>query len=245
MLRKIILTLCALLLTVLPALAEEAVPAITLHEDVLLLQAANNALTDQYGHTRATLGLFEAELHHCGDTVIVTYVSNGSVDASLTGEYFVIISGEQVQALWTHDAVDTSLWQAGDLNSPAWGVKQLTAYLDEHPYTRNDFCTPYVKDFGVRIIAEDVNPDNRQEAAQARQLATAAVQAMYSLTDEETAALTWIIDMCGVLNFPETEDRWIIMLQNDDVIDPTGYYVTLNPETGMIYDISVSTGGVG
>ncbi len=244
MLKKLLSLLIVLLLAVLPALAEEA-PAFTLHEDVLLMQTANNALIERYGHTHATLGLFDAALHRCGETTIVTYTSNGSVEASLTGEYFVIISGSDIQPLWTHDAADAALWQSGDLSSPAWGVKQLTAYLAEHPYTRNDFCLPYVKDFGVRIITEDVNPGNRPEAAQARQLAMAAVQAMYGLTDEETDALTWVIDMCGVWNYPETEKQWIVLLQDDDVIDPTCYYVTLNPETGMVYHISISTGGVG
>ena len=97
MYRRLIFILTALLLAALPACAEER-PAPVLSEDVLLMQRANNALIDRYALTLPTLGLFDAELNRCGDDAIVTYVSNGSVDGSLSGKYFVLLSGETAQA---------------------------------------------------------------------------------------------------------------------------------------------------
>lgn len=263
MFRKFALILMALLLAALPALAEAAPPyfnkgstedALVFSEDVLLMQTANSALIDRYGLTRATLGLFQQELSRCGETAIVTYASSGSIPDSLAGQYFVIITGDSVQPLWTHDAVDPALWQSGELTSPAWGVKQLTAYLDAHPYERADFCTPYVREFSSfdwdPLLAaggsfQDVCTENRAEAGAARDLAIAAVKAMYGLSDEETAKLSWLIDMCRLYHYPDGHGEWEIMLQDDDVLDPISYYVTLDEDTGLILKVILSSGGVG
>lgn len=248
--KRMLTLILALMLLCGAALAEAPV----FGPDALLLQQANAALTDKYGLTHEALGLFNPSIKHCGDSAFVTYTTNGSVPDILTGEYTVLVSVGSVQAFWTHDGVDAALWQSGDLNSPAWGVKQLTAYLDEHPYTRASFCDPYeqvqraaeLKALTAATDKEDLTPANRESANAASEAALAAVQVMYSLTDEETANLHWVADLSSLSHYRDGHSQWHLMFQEvADVLDPISYYVTLDADTHVILYITHSSGGVG
>lgn len=133
-------------------------------------------------------------------------------------------------------------------------MKQLTAYLAEHPYRRGDFCTPYVQtvmpfEMDAFLAAggtfEDLSNANRVAAQIARNRAIAAVQAMYSLSDAEVSRLSWVVDSIRLYRYPDGHEEWQVMLAEPDVLDSPAYYVTLDAQTGMILRISISTGGVG
>lgn len=248
---KKILTLLLTAMLILPAaMAEE----VTLAPDMLALQRANRAMTEKYGHTHETLGLFEVGLIQGGEQYLITYTSGGSVPEALTGKYYALVTGEEVHVVWTHDGVDAALWQSGELASPAWGVKQLTVYLDEHPYTRSTFCDPYEaaalseleKTVTGAVPFNEVTRDDRSAAEAASKLARKAVQVMYGLSDEVVARLHWPADMTSVAHDPDGHTEWLIVLQdNADVLDPVTYYVTLNGDTGEILRITHFSGGVG
>ena len=70
MLKKLLPLLLALMLTALPAYAENPP---TFIEKVHLLHTANTALCDQYGLTLPTLGLFDASVDRYPGLAIVTY----------------------------------------------------------------------------------------------------------------------------------------------------------------------------
>ena len=250
--KKLLLLLLALVLAAPATMAAE----ITLSPDVLALQRANRVLMDKYGHTHETLGLFHVSLQCYGEQHLITYRSNGSIPDTLTGEYLAIVLDEDIHVIWTHDNADAALWQSGDLNSPAWGVKQLTAYLDAHPYTRADFCDPY--ESAALASAEsaaldgsvpfnELTHEDRPAADEASVLARKAVQIMYGLPDDVVTRLDWPVDMTTVAHYPDGHIEWHVMLQDNapDVLDPITYYVTLNGDTGEILRVSHSSGGVG
>ena len=213
------------------------------------------ALTDKYGHTHVTLGLFDPHVTLCGETALIRYtISDGHVSAALAGEYFVLITPESAQAFWSHDGADAALWQSGDLNSPAWGAKQLEAYLAEHPYTRADFCVPYEEAHYTTALngefaadpTDPVNKDNRESAEAAAAQARAALQVMYDLPADVVTGLDWELDLSTQINYRDGHSEWHLMLQdNTDVLDPITYYVTLDAESHEILRITHFSGGVG
>lgn len=249
---KKILSLLLIVMLFLPAAMAEAV---TLAPDMLALQRANSAMAEKYGHTHETLGLFEVSLIQGGEQYLITYTSGGSVPEILTGKYYALVTGEEVHVVWTHDGADAALWQSGELASPAWGVKQLTVYLNEHPYTRSTFCDPYeaaalseqAKTITGAVPFNEITRDDRSAADAASELARKAVQAMYGLSDEVIARLDWPVDMTTVAHYSDGHTEWLIMLQDNlpDVLDPITYYVLLNADTGEILRITHSSGGVG
>lgn len=249
--KKLLILLLALMLTAPAVIAEE----VTLSLDVLALQRANQALMDKYGHTHETLGMFDVQLDRYGEQYLITYRSNGSVPELLTGKYTALVSPEDVHVLWTHDDVDASLWQSGELTSPAWGVKQLTIWLDESPLTRYHFCDPYenallaaqAEQVSASITVEEVTRDNRSAAEVASQLSRKAVQAMYNLPEEAINRLHWFIDLTELTRYPDGHNEWRIVLQDDvlDVLDPITYYVTIDADTMEILLVTYFVGGVG
>lgn len=249
--RIITLLLTLLLLFSCTALAEE--PAFSPEADAL--RKGYVALMDKYGHTHETLGLFEPRITLYGSTALITYtIGDGNVSDRLAGEYFVLITGDSAQAFWSHDGADADLWQSGDLNSPAWGVKQLTAYLDESPMTRWDFCAPYEESHYATALNEEyavnpsdpVNKDTRASAEAAAAQALVALQHMYDLSDEVTDRLDWYADMSNIHHYRDGHSEWFLMLQdNADVLDPIRYFVTLDADTHQIIRITHSSGGIG
>lgn len=248
--KKLLTLLLAIMLAVSAALAEE----IAFSPAAEALRKGYNALKDKYGHTHETLGLFQPHINIYDTTAFIRYtVGDGNVSESLAGEYFVLVTGDSVLAFWSHDGVDAALWQSGDLNSPVWGVKQLTAYLDESPMTRADFCDPYAQAQAAAInqeyaadALEAVNQDNRASAEAAATQARKALQRMYGLSDEVAQRLDWYKDMSNLCHYRDGHSTWFVMLQdNADVLDPISYYVTLDADTHEVIRITHSSGGIG
>lgn len=247
MFRRLASILFVLLLAALPALAEDA-PAFSY--DVLLMQTANNALMGRYGLTSPCFGLFDTEITHYGDAAIVRYIPRSRPHPSLTGEYVVLITHEDVHALWTHDDVDPSLWQSGDLNSPAWGVKQLTAYLHESSFTREDFDAPYIPQEQPAYFAQGgwvkLYPNGElteEEIALPDGLARAALRAMYGLTEKETDEMR--ITEIAQVQYADGHSEWDVNYYHGAAPDESNYNVMIDGETHMILDVRIVNGGIG
>lgn len=261
--REIILALLSLLLTIAPALAESA-PVFS--EDVLLLRDANAALTQRYGLSLGSIGLFAPSVTRYGDTAIVRYAPDCALGETLLGEYAVVITPEGTTAHWTHDGVDPALWQSGDLNSPAWGEPQLLPYVQQ-TVSRYSYSLPYVKeplpvrsrqDFKARggtLISYGYSdwPD-RDLYQRPVSLACDAVQALYGLTDAQQDTLRVM-----TLELAETTDgprAWIVTLTcrfepntptgNGSLLDPTGQFiVVIDDADGTILHLYHESGFLG
>lgn len=248
--RRLIPLLLALLLFALPALAEDG-PVFT--EDALLLQRANRALEARYGLTPAMLGLFDAELTHYGNVCAVRYLPRSRPHPRLTGEYLVLIDGDAVQAMWTHDSVDPALWQSGALTSPAWGAPQLLAYLTAGSFDREYFDEPYYTALpvdraafpgdGFQGLEYRTGDLTEQEIAVPAALGRAAVQEMYSLPDDAAAEMRLV----NVVLYTSADGYavWGVHFYHDTEPDEINYTVRIDAETSEILTVAVITGGIG
>lgn len=260
---KKMLALCLALLcllTALPSLAEEAQAyfrkrpeeAPFLSDALCALQAANAALAEKYGLTLAALGLFDVRVDVCGTSAIVTYTGY-TVPESLTGTYYVILTPESTQALWSHDGTDVP-WQDGALSSPVWGMPQLQKYLDATPGERYTDILPYfpadvnkslaLKDAGGSVL--DVSSENRADADTAKAMAAEAVRAVFALTDAQASQLTTCGGDTWQLVYPDGHSEWEVTLHLEDGSNAeVDFFVTLDGERWTILEMEVISGGIG
>lgn len=246
--KKLIVTLCALLLLALPALAADA-PVMS--RELTMIRTANEALADRYSLTLPALGLFDVGIDLCGETAIVTYVSN-QLPESLVGTYYVIIAPHGVQPMWTHDG-SLVPWQSGELGSPVWGMPQLGKYLDASPAERHsDFPAYFPADLSSLTDFEaaggsihEVTSANSGAADSAKALAREAVTAMYSLTQAESDELVTYGGDTRLVRYPDNHGEWEVMLHLHEGAEELGFYVIIHAETGLILNITVISGGVG
>ena len=89
---------------------------------------ARHALMEKYGLTPDTLGTFIFQDEKRGEQWTVTFKS-ASFHPSLTGEYTVVLEGDQAEARWSHDDKDKATWEKAGLSSPVWGQPQLAEAL--------------------------------------------------------------------------------------------------------------------
>lgn len=250
MLRKLMLPLLALLLAIAPACAEEAP---ILPEELLHVKTANAVLAGQYGLTLPMLGLFTTTVDSCGDSAVVT-LRGAAIPEALTGTYYVIITPESVEALWTHDGADEAVRTSTELSSPVWGAAQLAEYLSVDASQRWARFTPYfpaevpddLDDFlAAGGLYTYVNQDNRDAADAARDKARLAVQALYDLSDEEAAALQIWTDSIRHVRYPDGHGEWQVIIATDVRPEEVSYFVTLAEDSLDVLTISISSGGVG
>lgn len=246
MLRKTIIILLALLLAALPALAEDA-PVFS--EDLTAIHAAYQALHTRYGLTSQSLGLFDTVVERYGSAAVVRLLPRSRPHPTLTGEYFVLVADGTAQAFWSHDGVEPSRWQSGDLNSPAWGEPQLQAYLRESSFEREYFDQPYIPQptpsvfQGGRVYNLEDGTLTAEETRQPVTLARAAVQTLYGLNDEEAAAMKTIgVDkVCA----PGGEAVWVVDFYHSGQPDEANYTIRIDAVTNIILEATVLTGGIG
>lgn len=251
--RKLLPLLLALLLGILPAMAESKPD---FHEDVLLLRSANRALEAQYGLTPHHLGLFDTEISRYGDAAVVRYIPRSRPHPSLTGEYLVLVTSSGTQALWTHDDIDPAVWQSGELTSPAWGAPQLTAYLTAGSFDREYFDDPYIREAvptltdmqrftlsGGEILESRLGELTEAEIATPAALGRAAVQQMYALSDEAAAEL----HVVGVTLYRlgDVFAQWQVVLYSSGEPDEANYIVRIDGQTLQILSVRIQTGGIG
>lgn len=118
------------LLMVLLLLAGVAL-AVTLHysRGYSLSKRGAQALFSRYGLDEQTLGLFYEYQDSRPDGSTLLRYEPINPQPERTGRYEVLIQGDAVAASWSHDDVDAARYQDGSLGAPAWGQKQLQAYL--------------------------------------------------------------------------------------------------------------------
>lgn len=250
MLRKIIIILLALALAVAPACAEEAS---ILPDHLLYVKTANAALAGCYGLTRPMLGLFNTTVDVCGDAAVVT-LRGLVIPEALTGTYYVIITPEDVQTLWTHDGADEALRTSTNLSSPVWGAPLLAEYLSvdaTERYGRFESYFPAVvpddlDDFlAAGGLYTPVTGENRAAAYAARDKARQAVQELYGLTAEEAAALSIFTDSIRHVRYPDGHGEWQVIITTDQRPEEVGFFVTLTENSYDILTVDISSGGVG
>ncbi len=252
MMRRFILVLLTLMLA-LPAFAESS-PVFS--QEALHLQTANQALEARYGLSPAILGLFDAEVTCYGDAAAVRYVSHPRPHPLLAGEYLVLISGDEVQAFWTHDDVDPAIWQSGALTSPAWGAPQLLAYLQTDSFEREYFDAPYIPAedshqwngydlvaSGMQIFESRSGALTDAEIALPAALGRLVVKEMYSMSDAAAKELRLI--NVTLYRFADGCAQWRVNFYHNAEPDEANYNVLIDVQTQEILSVSVFTGGIG
>jgi len=87
------------------------------------VKLASAAMEEKYGITPDLLSLFHRTVTtHADGSATVTYAApKADFPSEQMGEYSVEVSGNQAQAFWSNDGMDTS----GGLTAKAWGKEQL------------------------------------------------------------------------------------------------------------------------
>jgi hypothetical protein len=120
----------ALLLTLLTATALAAY-TLTRSPQADAISQARTALSEDYGLTSETIGLFDITAEQEGNTWSVTFLAAGFYPP-LLGDYTVTLApGKDPETHWTHDDVDPALWQDGSLDAPVWGQPQMLKSLQD------------------------------------------------------------------------------------------------------------------
>lgn len=98
--------------------------------EVNAISTARQTMIDEYHHTPETLGCFTADAERQQDMWIVTFTGS-AWEMERLGDYTVLLKdGQPAEARWSHDDLDSSLWQDGSMNAPAWGAKQIMQRLE-------------------------------------------------------------------------------------------------------------------
>lgn len=241
----ILLLLAAMMLTALPVFADETS---IFSEDMQLLRTANDALYERYGLTMHCLGLFDTDITRYGSAAAVRYIPHSRPHPSLSGEYLVLITGDNASAYWTHDDVDPAVWQSGELNKVAWGAPQLIAYLEESSFEREFFDAPYIAETvlysdGEYIFSTSRGTLSEEAAAQPNALARQAIIDMYHLSEEEAAKL--VIHETTLIQPTGAAGKWLIGLYMRTEPDEINFGVTIDAETLLVTEMDWQTGGIG
>ncbi len=168
---------------------------------------ARQKLTEAYGLSPATLGLFFPVEEQKDDARTVTFYGEGMPNA-LIGNYTVVIKGEEISAAWSHDGADKALLDSGDFSSPAWGQKQMkkallnpdTAnqammqFFEKHPEEKGKrpaYHPPEMKlkdgeSYWQGMIIRDAKPDSKALPVEAAmEKAKAAMIEEFGFTQED------------------------------------------------------------
>ncbi len=121
--------IAALLLALLAATA--LAYSLTRSPQAAAVSKARAVLSDKYGLTPETIGLFNIVPGQKDGTWTITFRADGFYPL-LLGDYTVILApGKEPDAGWTHDGVDPALWKGGDLDAPVWGQPQMLKALTD------------------------------------------------------------------------------------------------------------------
>lgn len=200
---------------------------------------ARQSLSETYGLTPATLGMFRQQAIRQGNIWTVTFSADDTESSNgKMGVYTVTMEdGSAPIATWTHDDVDADVWKSGDMDAPVWGQEQMMQSL----ILKRDALNTYVEEHA------GVVPDNQE------------LQPMTDLSAEQQAAIVDIAKQAMIDEFGFTEK--MLMLFTVDIVpseehgeaygvavfgpdyaqDPANlqmqlgyYYITVEVETGKM-----------
>lgn len=252
--KRVLMAFTALMLTLMltfAAVAEE----LRLSPGLAAQKLAIVALQEKYGLSRDSLGLFSVDVEADGEAMVVCFRPDCFLPAERVGEYVIRVAGESADAAWTHDDKEPALWQSGDPESPAWGEKQLQLCLNNNtswlePYLSEDIEGPVPPDVYDRLSFErfpseaDSLPSMVEEEAlllpQARDLADAALMAVYAMTADEVAALDHEMD-AAYLVCDDGRILWEVAFADSERC----YIILVDAITAEVFHITLASGGNG
>lgn len=227
-----------------------AVAAVLLNysPEVRAQKTAMEALYQEYGLTRTSLGLFTVEYTEDEQGTHLWYRANTYLPAERIGDYHVLIADGKVEVTWTHDDKEPTMWESGNPENPYWGEKQLQAYLHAEnsyewlqPYLAEEVEKPDLPNFYDTldfVVVEQAAGDMPFRDAQ--DLADAALMDFYGMTEEEVADYEHFIDP-RILLCADGRRLWEVTIANAE----SCYQVLVDTQTGEIVNIMITTGGVG
>ena len=239
--KRVLAFVLMMMLLLSSALAEEVVLSPNMEAE----RIAVAALKDKYGLTNDLFGLFVPYVTATENGTVVKYLPQAYLPARLVGEYEVQIAGGQVMASWTHDDQDPMFWQSDMLDSPCWGAKQLNmvrlSYEVLMDFLPEDYEPIELPEKHGELIFEWVEPTAEDILAEdALALADAAIRAVYNLPSEEIRLLDHTLEP-DMLLASDGQRLWRFFLGDPE----RSFVVMVNAATGEVFDITLSTGGVG
>jgi hypothetical protein len=209
--------------------------------EVDALGRAREALMAEYNLTQASIGCFETNAGREGDTWTVTFTGTAMYPERL-GTYTVQLRpGASPQASWTHDDVDPSLWQGGNMDAPVWGQKQIMERLQMNGKRVEGYSPTWdsqpVNDFPENLPGED---DISFEEAWA--IGREAI--ITEMPDAEKALEAGAISGLYYTKNPEVPVWAFTVYFIHNHIEIT-YHMEIDAKTGEILLLQIDTGGNG
>ena len=213
-------------------------------------RTANSVLSDKYGISTESLGLFVVETSVDEQGTHVHYCALPFLPMDRIGEYEVVIARDGVKVAWSHDDKDPALWESGEPECPYWGAKQLQAYLAVDGDERVEWLKGYlaegfepadprsVYDTLEYTVVEPVEGD--LTSRQVREYAKTAVVDVYGLTEEEAAQLEVTI-YPQILQCTDGRRLWDVGFGTYEC----AFRILLDAETGEVVHIKMESGGNG
>lgn len=237
---KACLALCAACMLLCSAALADA-PAYS--PELTAAKAAIGALYDQYGFTAEMLGMFTMTVAAEEEATRVHFVSP-MLPLGRAGEYEVTIRGDQVEASWTHDDKDASLWASGSLDCPYWGAKQLQACLDTESYIfgQDGDLPEYVPDQYESLDMVVFTPEKDELPAKEKYaLARAAMADVYGLSDKTMSSLESLFGEERILICGDGRRLMEVTIAGKDLC----CHVLVDTDTDEIFWLQLSSGGNG
>lgn len=122
--KKMSVALVFAIVLVLGAMTAFAAIAVMRSGNANKINLAREALYEKYGLTAQTLGLFLYDAKEENGEYILTWTGS-TFHPSLTGVYTTVVKDGKAEARWSHDDVEKSVYDSGDLSASVWGYKQL------------------------------------------------------------------------------------------------------------------------
>lgn len=99
-------------------------------------KAARQAIMNKYGLSQRAMDVFIYRQRATPDGWELVYEAQAPVPEKL-GSYLAVVDKQgQVTVSWSHDDVDKSVYDSGDMQAPVWGAKQLNTYYREETARR-------------------------------------------------------------------------------------------------------------
>lgn len=256
--KKLSFALVMMLILSLLTVGALAVAALNWSPQASAVNQARQALMDKYDLTQETIALFHDTYEKNEDGWKVIFRSGG-VHESLAGEYTVSIKDGAADASWSYDFLDKALWENGSLDAPAWGQKQLYAYLHDDTEEAKEINIARWHESATLAPGTAANPtptprpaDSADDEAygytsvepdqQARKIAAAAMMEIYGFAESDIAAGEWLDDFSYTLD-GRTMRTMTLYLVRDGVEYLCS--VDVDAQTYAIHSVDASTGGNG